>query len=269
MEDVVEALHPVGRWPSLAEADERALVVLAMNRDCRVRADPEGFVLEVEPGDAAPVAEELALYEGERTEVRPVPEAVGYSPGLEVALLWALALGFVFLRQVADPSLADRFMNSTVGVLGEGEWWRPFTALFLHADAGHLLGNVAIGGFFCLMVATTFGPWRGWGLILLCGYLGNLLNAWLHAPGPFFSLGASTATFGALGLVVGHGLVAVLRTHRMREMKRLLVPLGVGLGLFGWFGIGGADTDVSAHLLGAGCGVVLGAAVTSLLGPPR
>lgn len=258
MEEVLDALRPVGRWSSLAEADERALVVLAMNRDCRVRAEPDGFVLEVEPDDADPVERELRLYEEERSQVMTVPEAVGYSPGLEVAMLWVLVLGFVFLRQMADPDITDRFMNSTAGVLEKGEWWRPFTALFLHADMEHLAGNVVIGGFFCLMVATAFGPWRGWGMIFLAGYLGNLVNAWIHAPGPFYSLGASTATFGALGLVVGHGVVMVLRSHRFREMKRLLVPLGVGLGLFGWFGIGGADTDVSAHLLGAGAGLLIG-----------
>ncbi len=260
MDDVLDALRPVGRWPSLAEADERALVVLAMRRDCQVRAEPDGFVLEVDEQDAEPVERELALYEEECREV-PVamPEAVGHSPGLGVAMLWVLALGFMFLRQMTDPAITDGFMNSSVDVMQGGEWWRPFTALFLHADAEHLMGNIVIGGFFCLMVATAFGPWRGWGLILLCGYLGNVINAWLHLPGPFYSLGASTATFGALGLVVSHGLVAVLRSHRLREMKRLLVPLGVGLGLFGWFGIGGADTDVSAHLLGAGCGVVVGA----------
>lgn len=252
----------------MAEADERALVVLAMNRDCRVRAEPEGFVLEVEADDATPVEHELALYEEECREApAPIPEAVGHSPGLGVALLWALALGFVFLRQIADPSLTDRFMNSAVGVIHGGEWWRPLTALFLHADIEHLMGNIVIGGFFCLMVATAFGPWRGWGLIFLSGYLGNLLNAWLHLPGPFYSLGASTATFGALGLVVGHGLAGVLRHHRLRETKRLLVPLGAGLGLFGWFGIGGADTDVSAHLLGTGCGVLLGAAISLLARP--
>ena len=263
MEEVLDALAPVGRWPSLAEADERALVVLAMRRDCRVRPEPEGFVLEVDPEDAEPVARELALYEEEcAAPPANLPEAVGYSPGLEVAMLWVLALGFVFMRQMIDPSITGRFLNSTVAVLRDGEWWRPLTALFLHADAEHLMGNVLIGGFFCLMVATAFGPWRGWGLIFLCGYLGNLLNAWLHAPGPFYSLGASTATFGALGLVVGHGLVTVVRSHRLREMKRLLVPLGVGLGLFGWFGIGGADTDVSAHVLGAGSGIVLGMLVS-------
>jgi membrane associated rhomboid family serine protease len=264
MEEVLDALRPVGRWSSLAEADERALVVLAMQRDCRVRAEPDGFVLEVEPEDADPVSHELALYEEERQQVRVIPEAVGYSPGLEVALLWVLALSFVFLRQIHDPAITDRFLNSSVAVFRDGEWWRPFTALFLHADVGHLMGNVLIGGFFCLLVATAFGPWRGWGLILLCGYLGNLLNAWLKLPGPFHSLGASTATFAALGLVVGQGLVLVLRSHRLREMKRLLVPLGVGLGLFGLRGIGGPGTDVSAHLLGAGWGLVLGVVVSGL-----
>jgi membrane associated rhomboid family serine protease len=265
MSEALEDLMPVGRWSTVAQAYEHALVVLAMNRDCQVRPEDGQFVLEVEPEDASLVTRELELYEEEQREsIRPQPESASHSMGLEVALIWAASLVLVYLRQLADPGVTDRFLNSSQAVFIDHEWWRPFTALFLHGDIEHLVGNIAIGGFFGVMVAPSFGPWRAWSLILLTGYLGNLLNAWIHLPGAFRSLGASTATFGALGLVVGHALFRVWKTHQSRNLKALLVPLGVGLGLFGWWGVGGVDTDVTAHLFGAGIGLVLGFVVASM-----
>ncbi|BCX48817.1 serine protease, rhomboid family [Haloferula helveola] len=265
MAEALEELMPVGRWPSVAEAYEHSIVVLAMNRDCQVRREGEEFVLEVDPADAEPVGLELALYAEEQQAVAgPRPELPAFSLGLELAFVWAVVLTAVFLRQDIDPSLEGRFLNSSVGVFQDGEWWRPFTALFLHADGGHLLGNIFIGGFFCILACSAFGPWRGWLLILLCGTLGNLINGWIHLPGPFLSLGASTATFGALGLVVGRGLADVWRTRNYGALKPLLVPLGVGFGLFSFFGMGGGETDasvqtdVTAHIFGLVCGVVAG-----------
>lgn len=262
----------VGRWSSVQEADEHALVVLAMNRSCRVRGDDRGFILEVDPDDAEPVSRELSIY-GEEQEIernKPLPsEMPVFSAGLELAFVWAVVLGLIYLRQLANPALTENFLNSSLSVFIEGEWWRPFTALFLHADAEHLIGNIAIGGFFCLLVATAFGPLRGWLLILITGYLGNLLNAWIHMPDEFRSLGASTATFGALGLVVGHGVIEAIRTQRYGALKALLIPLGAGASLFGWFGVGGADTDVSAHLLGTMFGLMLGVAISSFIRPTK
>ncbi len=86
-----------------------------------------------------------------------------------------------------------------------GEWWRPFTSLFLHADFNHLLGNVCFGVIFCVLVAHSVGPVLGWVLILASGVMGNILTAGWYYPERFQSVGASTATFGALGILVGLG----------------------------------------------------------------
>jgi membrane associated rhomboid family serine protease len=259
-----ETMTAVGRWPTLDEAQEHALVVLAMNRDCRLSALGEtgrAYQLEVVPEAVPEVRRELELYAAECEEAAAAPkpgEIPEFPAGLGVAALWALVLWMVFVRQARDPGLVERFANSAQGVWRDGEWWRSFTALFLHADLEHLMGNILIGGVFCLLVAVSFGPWRGWLLILACGFIGNLINAKLHQPGPFFSIGASTATFGALGLVIGHGLRHAWENRQFRELRLLLGPFGAGACLFGWFGVGGVDTDVSAHLLGTATGIVLG-----------
>ncbi|GAA5482995.1 rhomboid family intramembrane serine protease [Haloferula sargassicola] len=249
----------VGEWSSVDEADEHALVALAMRTDCRVMPKDDAFTLEVAPERAEPVRGEIELYAGEQ-ERRPVPEEIIRPAGWGLALSWALALGVVHVFRETHPEIVRRGANDAVKVWQDGEWWRAFTALFLHGDGGHLLGNLLIGGAFCVMVGTVLGAWRGWALILLSGFLGNLATGWLHLhfDGPFRSIGASTATFGALGLIVGAGLARAWRQRRYGALKPLAVPLAVGATLLGMFGAGGVETDVVGHLCGWMCGIFLG-----------
>ena len=254
-----EALAEVGRWSSPAEAYEHALVVLAMNLDCFVRETDGLYALEVEPAAEGVIRSELREYAAEQQEWRERAELPVGTVGMELALVWVLSLVGVFFLQLKDPGISDRFCNSSIAVLGHAEWWRPFTALFLHADFPHLAGNVFLGGVFCVFVAQSFGQVRGWLLILASGTLGNAANAAKHYPEGFQSLGASTATFGALGLLVGMGLVLAWRSHSCRKFKPMLVPLAVGLFIFGWRGVGGENADILGHLFGCLSGVVLGA----------
>jgi membrane associated rhomboid family serine protease len=129
------------------------------------------------------------------------------------------------------------------------------------------LGNIFIGGIFCVMVAQSVGAWRGWALILAAGTLGNALNAGLRFPAEFLSLGASTATFGAVGILVGTASVAAWRSRSYRELRPVLVPVVIGLVLLGWYGTGGetaadggGNTDVAGHFAGWASGVLLGGA---------
>ena len=80
----------------------------------------------------------------------------------------------------------------------------------------------------------------------------------VYFPEPFQSLGASTATFGALGILTGSGIVTAWRTQKFLLSKALLVPLGGGLALLGWLGTGGENTDLFGHFFGFSIGLVLG-----------
>ncbi len=143
----------------------------------------------------------------------------------------------------------------------DGEWWRPFTALFLHADGAHLLGNILFGGVFLLLVIHAFGASRGWLLVLGCGALANAVNAAAHMPDEFRSLGASTATFAGLGILVGHAMRGAWMMRSFHGLRMLFVPLVAGGILLGWFGSGGADAhhiDVAGHVIGWCFGVAAG-----------
>lgn len=258
-------LVPVGAWPSLSEAQEHALVVLAMNRECWIFPEPGRYALHAPSTEAPVIHREFELYEREQSQRQERVEPPVFPAGMELAFAWAFALLVVFWWQSKDPALADRFCNSSQALVDGGEWWRSFTSLFLHADAGHLLSNIGIGGIFCVMVAHTVGAWRGWALILAGGMLGNLANAWVRYPAHFESLGASTATFAAVGILTGVATLRAWRFHSLRELRPLLVPLLTGLIVLGWYGTGGdspdaGNTDVAGHVAGWTGGFLLGMA---------
>jgi rhomboid protease GluP len=249
----------VGCWPSLAAAYDHALVVLAMNLDCQVDDGEDGcYAVRADPAHAAAIRHEFAVFAAEESQKRERVDPPVFPAGVELAALWVAALVVVFLKQVADPQLSSRFSNSSEALIAGGEWWRPFTALFFHADFGHLMGNVFIGGMFCLLVAQSIGAWRAWLLILAGGTLGNALNAWAHFPEAFQSIGASTATFAAVGILVGGETLRAWRARSYQLIKPLMIPLFVGIIVLGWFGTGGETTDVAGHVAGFGSGILLG-----------
>jgi rhomboid protease GluP len=258
----------VARFPSLDEAQENALVALAMGEAIRVDHGevPGEFELRVEPAAAPRVSEELREYAAE-AEVKPPPPLVSTSwshhpAGVLHYIVWATVLLLVFRQQSQVPSLADRYASSSIGLIADGEWWRPFTALFLHGDGGHIFGNLASGAVFGMLVSKSIGPWKGWALILLAGTVGNAITSAVTYPEPFVSLGASTAVFGALGILSGIGLVENFREELRMPWMRVLAPLLAGLVLLGWLGGAepGAGVDVFGHVFGFSAGVLLGAA---------
>lgn len=254
----VPELVPVGMWPSLGEASEHALVVLAMNLECWVLPAQGNYAVLADPAHAGAIRHEYELYAAEQAERREPVDHPLFPVGLDLLLAWMLTLLGAFLWQMRDGSLAERFCNSSLAVIDGGEWWRPFTSLFLHADVAHLLGNLAIGGIFCIVAAKMTGAWRAWPLILAAGTIANFLNAWLRYPEAYQSLGASTATFGALGILVGHSTRLAWRHRNYREFRPLVAPLLAGLMMLTWWGTSGENTDVGGHFLGAACGTVLG-----------
>ncbi|RYD36151.1 MAG: rhomboid family intramembrane serine protease [Verrucomicrobiaceae bacterium] len=263
LEDAPPPLRQVGAWTSARNAHEHALVLLAMGWDCSVHPVADGYALFTAAWDADGASREIALYAAERSHEAPLPEPATADHPMCVPWLvsWGFILAAVFSKQLTDPYLTERFSNSNIPLLEQGEWWRPFTALFLHGDLAHLLGNLLIGGLFCIMAAKSMGAWKSWSLILIGGTVGNLINAIAHRGESFSSIGASTATFSALGLLVGLALATENGRGRYMKLRALALPLISGTLIFSMFGTAEENTDVSAHLWGALCGVALGAIV--------
>lgn len=225
------------------------------------------------PADRARDAlDELSNYHRENPLARKpevlLPPRAG---ALTTALLWAAVLAlFHVLATAGALGISWPRAGAVDGALvREGELWRPFTALFLHADLKHIASNLAFGALFVVLLQQAIGTAWCWFLVLFGGALGNLLNAYIAGP-DLRSLGASTAVFAALG-----SLTAVQWSRKLisgKDQAKRWVPLIAGIILLGWNGMGGVsynpfkgmerpvddNTDVGAHIAGFACGIVLG-----------
>ena len=261
----------VGRYSSLDQANDHGLVILAMGEACEViESESLGeFDLRADAHVVGEVVEELDAYGRERelhvTDTAKVNEWANHPSGWRASTCWASMVVAVYILQGRDVTLVERASSSNIACIAGGEWWRPFTALFLHADLTHLVGNLVSGFAMAALVSKSLGPLRAWALILLCGTLGNVFTAWIVYPQPFVSLGASTAVFAGLGILSGLGIVEMLGQRERMSWMRIFAPLLGGIILLGWLG-GGNDphTDVLGHVFGFGAGFALGVAALFL-----
>jgi len=221
-----------------------------------------GFILYVDRLHAEAAREQCAAYEREQSGPVPPPEPTPSGAQSSISLLvYALLLSAMY---VFTTTRLLRIGRSSEAAIRDGELWRVVTGLTLHADWPHMAGNM-VGGILLAMLLFRFtGYGAGWLLILLTGALGNLLNALLHAGTGHSSIGASTAVFGTLGLVVGLRLSCQLRQRAGAGSLRSWIPLLGGIAMLGLLGAGGARTDVTAHLLGFAVGVLAGGTLGAL-----
>lgn len=172
--------------------------------------------------------------------------------GVAVALL----LLCIHLAVMASAAPEDYFavFGANARRIVHGEVYRCATALVLHADAAHVVGNMVgialFGGAVCMVTGTGVG----WLMILACGILGNLVNAMAYESG-HLSVGASTAVFGGVGILCALQAVTAVRTGR--GWKGVLMAFGAGIALLAFLGAS-ARSDLGAHLFGFLSGVLMG-----------
>ena len=240
------------------QAGDWALVLAAAGIEYRLDQREGRFVLAVDAADAAAAETALAGFDAEGP-IRPDPPAPDAGRECSRDPVGDRALRDVPGRRAlrASPEPGSRWFEAGAASaerIASGQWWRALTALTLHADLLHLAGNVVAA----LIFVSAVGRWLGGGLgalvILTAAGAANLLTAAVHRTA-FVSVGASTATFAALGLCAGLQVVRRLRGGARR--KYAWVPLGAGLGLYAMLGVSpGADTY--AHLFGLGLGAAIG-----------
>ena len=239
---------------------EHGLVLDAKGISYRLGEADGAAGLWVFPHDAATAAEELARYAAERIERPEPPEVfVPFVGGVSGALIYAVVLVGVAYCAGRHAFGADWLglgaLNSSVGMAGE--WWRSITALTLHLDQEHLLGNLLFGAGAGVLAARMFGPGVAWLSILICAAIANYADM-LVSPSTHRAIGASTAVFAALGLLAGFGWgQRIALRHRRRRLYRW-GPLFGGVFLLALLGAGNEHVDVLGHLLGFAAGVVAG-----------
>ncbi len=174
------------------------------------------------------------------------------------------ALAFFHWWLVRIPE-SRGWMNAgmlTVEKVLAGEWYRTVTALTLHVDGTHLLSNILGLLVFIGGVHQFTGMGVAWLLVLASGALGNFGTA-LFYQSAHDAVGASTAVFGAVGLMGAFGVRRYLVQRVFR--RRFFIPLVGALGLFAMLGTN-PQSDVLAHIFGLIGGVLIGLVLIPLLG---
>jgi membrane associated rhomboid family serine protease len=165
-------------------------------------------------------------------------------------MLQACLVAFVYQTVVGTEQTVNRFALYGPAVAG-GEWWRLFTAGFLHGGAVHLAFNMLA----LWVLGRALGPllaYRGWWAFptlylgaLLGGSVGGLIQHW-GTPG----IGASGAIFGMLGAAVSLPRRLGYPWNQLGALPWMLVNVAVTFLIPG--------ISAGAHLGGLATGLLLG-----------
>jgi membrane associated rhomboid family serine protease len=200
--------------------------------------------------------EEITRYSAERNVPRSIPRVIDPQPGAVLGALIYVSI-LVLTAYCAGIGLfgVDWLSSGDLSAAAAGEWWRAITALTLHLDQEHLLGNVLFGVVAGVAAGRLLGPGVAWASILGTATLANYVEA-LIAPSDHRAVGASTAVFAALGLLAG-----MAWQQRLNLRERLWyrwAPLIAGISLLTLLGAGSAHVDVLGHALGFVFGLGVG-----------
>lgn len=238
---------------------ELRLVLVAMGIAVQMEHQDGRWFLFVKNDDLEVATSELDTYRREnpdrsrkRTAAVPI-----YGGAVTGVLIYAASVVLVSVLN-AQRVLGQEWLwagRMHAGSVMAGQWWRTVTALTLHLDVEHLISNLLFGAVFGFLAGRVLGGGVAWLAIVIAGALGNFMNAVVQTPN-HTSIGASTAVFAALGVIVAHAL----RPRASVEQKPLMrwSPLIGGVLLLSLTGIGGERTDVVAHVTGFLAGLLIG-----------
>lgn len=250
------------------EANSYALTLSAYNISHRVIKERSGGLsLYVDEWNHEKALDIIKRYIEENRSINHTDLGLQGEYGKTFTGLWAATILLVCYTVVVacnqNESIIRTYGSSASHIL-RGELYRTATSLMLHTNALHLAGNMVGIALFGTAVCSVAGWGVGWVMILASGIIGNTANAFLYRAG-HLSIGASTAVFGAIGILCAQQFLKKLRSRGYR-MKAWL-PLGGGLALLGILG-SGENSDIMAHLFGFVAGISLGGFYALLIKKP-
>ncbi|MFO7560227.1 MAG: rhomboid family intramembrane serine protease [Desulfobacterales bacterium] len=239
------------------QADTFGLVLAASGIFYHTDRKGSGWRIQVRKADAENALSIMRKHLAESQSGEPEEDAESL-PRKTYAGVWIsilLIAAYVAEALLDGPPHASRSFGSSASRIMDGQYYRTITSLFLHANAGHLAGNIIGMALFGTAACRTAGWGAGFLIILLSGGIGNLMNAFLYKAG-HVSIGASTSVFGSIGFLSGFSFLDKSRQPGGR--RRAWLSIGGGLALLAFLG-SGEQTDVMAHLCGFSAGILFAA----------
>lgn len=240
-----------------------SVVLSAVGIAHRVSWKGSGWSIAVEPEQRAAAVEAVSLYLKENPP-RPARQQTLIAKGVRTHSALYIAAILALIHILIPPGTEhDRFVSrfgADAAHIVAGDLYRCATALLLHADIPHLLGNLAGLIIFGTATASLCGWGLGWAMILATGIAGNLVTAWWYGH-DHLAIGASTAVFGAMGICTALSLWNDRHpaSYGTQRLWRRWMPLAGGLALLGLLGTS-PHADLMAHLSGFGLGLAMGGA---------
>ncbi len=166
-----------------------------------------------------------------------------------VAMVYA-AGGFEFKRQ-----LLLEFGAGSAPLVRHGEWWRLFTAAFVHGSPDHILWNMVSLYFLGRYLEPRYAPLRFIGLYVIGALLSSAATVvWLWDQ-PIVFVGAS----GAISALIGAGAVSAIHMgERGRSFRNSMLGWGAMVLVNGFI--------YSANNVAHGSGLLTGALAVALFG---
>lgn len=180
----------------------------------------------------------------------------GHAVPMLLGLLLAMAIFQAQANEWFGDHTATRLLLVTACVpdlVLRGEWWRMGTWWLTHADIGHFLVNALMVLVIGRPVEAAYGGPRLWLIWLGSGLAAAV--ALVVAPDSTWTVGASGATFGLLGALVGLGLKLLPKLGPRMRWTMVGVP---ALALALLLSLSGERIDQLAHVSGALGGVAMG-----------
>lgn len=240
-----------------------SLVLSAMEIPHSIATKDSTSTIEVAPTDAERASHHLSAYLAENRDWPPkVLPAEEIPQGIQpptIIIIGALMLLYSATGQWDSHSIwFDSGAGDSTAIIHGGEYFRLVTALTLHADLTHLLGNCFIGGFLLHFFCRLVGSGIGFAATLAAAVIGNGVNVYLRGDGHLF-VGFSTAVFGIIGMLVA----ASYKHNKKLSGYHVLLPFMAGIGLLAMLGSSGERTDLGAHFFGFFSGIFIGRIVTT------
>ncbi len=201
-----------------------------------------------------------------RIPLHTLRSAIRRRPLVTYALLATNLLVFAAARRAGagdDPEVLLDYGAMFSPLIADGQYWRLFTAIFLHADVPHMLFNGLGLLFFGSLVEKTYGHLPFMVVYVVAGLSGSVLSFSLNTE--VIGAGASGAIFGVLGAlgaffgVQGRTVGALARIN----LAAVAVMAGIGLG----YGLVTPRIDNWAHLGGLAGGAAMGLALSPTFSP--
>ncbi|WP_170006297.1 rhomboid family intramembrane serine protease [Bacillus fonticola] len=161
----------------------------------------------------------------------------------------------VYLVTSLLPGTGDELRGYLIGVnylISEGEWWRLFTPIIVHAGLTHLLFNSFSLVIFAPFLEKLLG--KLWFILVYvgAGLAGNVATFLLEGPA-YVHVGSSGAIYGLFGFYIA--LVLLHRDKLGRQNRNMIITI-VSIGLV--FTFLQSNINIAAHIFGLLFGLIIG-----------